>query len=277
MSIRTNRFPIPRVIVPQHILASVHDDDKPHLPSLITGILEINPNATFYSTGGTGKVLVQALGEERAKKQYIPVERFTGVPEMEGGLVKTLVPGIHAGILGERGNPTHIEYLTEILPREEAERLVQTWGEIIKELQRDFQFSTSQINEVGLLERLQIGLTRPPFVYFDLLINSFYPFERTLEQEGTTAEDARANTDIGGPSMVTGAAKNWHSIAVLTDNSQYERFLEEVRTNRGIPIELRFELAREATRRVADYREAIAGHMKGLTLEKALEGLTIQD
>ena len=66
--------------------------------------------AKFYSTGGTGKEIIKLLGE-KAGSNYISVESFTQLPEMKGGLVKTLHPKIHAGLLGERNNPDHEEYI----------------------------------------------------------------------------------------------------------------------------------------------------------------------
>ncbi|MEK6963395.1 MAG: hypothetical protein AABX70_03135 [Nanoarchaeota archaeon] len=70
----------------------------------------INPQVMFYSTGGTYTALEKALGSN-ATANLIAVERFTEVPEMEGGLVKTLTPKLHAGLLGERSNPAHQQYL----------------------------------------------------------------------------------------------------------------------------------------------------------------------
>ena len=103
MSIRENVYQVIDLIKPEHVLVSVFD--KNGLEGLVRGILEVNPSAKFYSTGGTGKKIIEILGPQSGKN-YVSVEEFTGAPEMEGGLVKTLHPKIHAGLLAERGNPT---------------------------------------------------------------------------------------------------------------------------------------------------------------------------
>ena len=114
MKIRENKYPILDVIYPKHVLVSVFD--KTGLPELITGLRDINPDVLFYSTGGTGREIVNILGGAEAVKQnYISVEEFIGMPESEGGLVKTLDSKIHAGILHERGNPGHERFIGEII------------------------------------------------------------------------------------------------------------------------------------------------------------------
>jgi phosphoribosylaminoimidazolecarboxamide formyltransferase/IMP cyclohydrolase len=215
MSIRENIHQVIDLVTPQHILVSVFD--KTGLDKLVTGILRANPGARFYSTGGTGKRILEVLGTV-ASKNYLSVEEFTGAPEMEGGLVKTLHPKIHAGLLAERGNPAHEEYLYK--------KLAQGSG------------------HAG--------------VYFDIFVGNLYPFTAVITKEGTTAETARVNIDIGGPAMTMASAKNWHSVAVLTSPGQYAGFLEAVGKNDGrISLEERFALAAEAMRLIGEYRTTI--------------------
>lgn len=57
MTIRANQSPVQALIVPQHIFVSVFG--KTDLPLLVQGLVDINPNAHFYSTGGTGKTVVK--------------------------------------------------------------------------------------------------------------------------------------------------------------------------------------------------------------------------
>src|SRR6266436_3742977 len=63
----------------------------------------------------------------------------------------------------------------------------------------------------------------------DLVVCNLYPFEQTVARAGSTHEDIVENIDIGGPSMVRAAAKNYHDVAVLTDPGQYVAVLEEMR------------------------------------------------
>ena len=225
MSIRANKFPIPELIVPRHVLASVFD--KNGLDVLVNGMLEVNPEATFYSTGGTEKA-IRIILERAGMGNYISVEQFTGAPEMEGGLVKTLHPKIHAGLLGERGNPEHERYLRE--------------------------------------EMAKMG--KGPGVYFDVLACNFYPFSEVIAREGVTPEQARTHIDIGGPAMVRAAAKNWHSVAVLSSPQHYEEFVQNMRENREITAEDRFKLMQDAFTMVGGYDAGIDNYFMGLNFER---------
>ncbi len=225
MAIRENVYQVLDLIRPEHILVSVFD--KAGLEGLIRGILEVNPAARFYSTGGTGKKIQEILGNRSGN--YTAVEEFTGAPEMEGGLVKTLHPKIHAGLLAERGNPAHEEYLYKTLA----------------------------------------GMGGSPGVYFDVFVGNLYPFSDVVSKKDTTPETARVNIDIGGPAMTMASAKNWHSIAVLTSPSQYAGFITALKEQGGrIGLRERFELARQAMRLIGEYRSAIGVYFSGLDFDK---------
>jgi phosphoribosylaminoimidazolecarboxamide formyltransferase/IMP cyclohydrolase len=226
MSIRENIHQVIDLIRPEHILVSVFD--KAGLDDLIRGILGANPGARFYSTGGTGKKIIEVLGS-KAATNYVSVEEFTGAPEMEGGLVKTLHPKVHAGLLAERGNPSHEEYLYKTLAQGSS--------------------------HAG--------------VYFDVFVGNLYPFTSVIAKEGTTSETARVNIDIGGPAMTMASAKNWHSVAVLTSPSQYPDFVAALKKNNGrISLEQRFGLAVEAMKSIGEYRTAIGLYFSQLDFAK---------
>lgn len=89
----------------QHVLASV--SDKTGLDVLIPGLVEVNPAIKIYSTGGTYTAIEKMLGV-KAKQNLIPVAEYTGQPEMQGGLVKTLDFKIYLGLLSETYNPAHV-------------------------------------------------------------------------------------------------------------------------------------------------------------------------
>src|SRR5262249_50840516 len=67
----------------------------------------------------------------------------------------------------------------------------------------------------------------------DLVVCNLYPFEATLARPGSTHEDIVENIDIGGPSMIRAAAKNYHDVAVVVDPSQYAAILEEMHAQGG--------------------------------------------
>lgn len=89
----------------QHVLVSV--SDKTGLDKFIPGLVEVNPGLVIYSTGGTYKAIADMLGEKTAAKNLIAVSQYTGQPEMQGGLVKTLDFKIYLGLLSETYNEAH--------------------------------------------------------------------------------------------------------------------------------------------------------------------------
>jgi phosphoribosylaminoimidazolecarboxamide formyltransferase / IMP cyclohydrolase len=94
-----------------HVLASV--SDKTGLDVLIPGLVAANPDVMIYSTGGTYKAIQDILGD-KASANLTAVSAYTGQPEMQGGLVKTLDFKIYLGLLSETYNEAHQEDLTRI-------------------------------------------------------------------------------------------------------------------------------------------------------------------
>jgi phosphoribosylaminoimidazolecarboxamide formyltransferase/IMP cyclohydrolase len=81
----------------------------------------------------------------------------------------------------------------------------------------------------------------------DMVVVNLYPFEATIAKPGVTLEDAIENIDIGGPSMVRSAAKNYRSVAIVTNPSRYPQVLAEMRESGGaVSDRTRAELAVEA-------------------------------
>lgn len=89
----------------QHVLVSV--SDKRGLDTLIPGLMELNPGIRFFSTGGTYVRMKEILGDAAAAACLTPVSDYTGQPETQGGLVKTLDFKIYLGLLTETYNPAH--------------------------------------------------------------------------------------------------------------------------------------------------------------------------
>lgn len=98
----------------------------------------------------------------------------------------------------------------------------------------------------------------------DLLVVNLYPFEATVAKPGCTLEEAIENIDIGGPAMVRSAAKNWKDVAVLTDPSQYDAVLQELRGAGAVSPSTRFTLAVAAFNRISNYDAAISDHLSAL-------------
>jgi phosphoribosylaminoimidazolecarboxamide formyltransferase / IMP cyclohydrolase len=89
----------------ERVLVSV--SDKSGLDRLIPGLLRINPQVHFYSTGGTFRAIAQILGDKGSAAHLTSVSDYTGQPETQGGLVKTLDFRIYLGLLTETHNPAH--------------------------------------------------------------------------------------------------------------------------------------------------------------------------
>ncbi len=89
----------------RHVLMSV--SDKSGLELLVPGLLKALPDVKIYSTGGTYMAILEMLGHNLARKHLITVSKYTGQPEMQGGLVKTLDFKIYLGLLSETYNAEH--------------------------------------------------------------------------------------------------------------------------------------------------------------------------
>src|SRR5438128_12445764 len=107
----------------------------------------------------------------------------------------------------------------------------------------------------------QATLAQQKIAPIDLVVCNLYPFEATLAKPGSSHEDIIENIDIGGPSMVRAAAKNYHDVAIVTDPSQYATIIEELRANDGaLNLQTRERLAAAAFARTAAYDRAISDY-----------------
>ena len=95
----------------------------------------------------------------------------------------------------------------------------------------------------------------------DLVCVGLYPFEQAIAKDGCTLADAVEMIDIGGPTLIRSAAKNHRYVTVVTDASQYEAVLGEIRAGGGVSFELRQRLARAAFALTAHYDTAISAYL----------------
>ena len=143
--------------------ALISVSDKSNLKPLLQ-ILK-REKIKLISSGGTFKSI------KKLKFKCLEVSDFTGFNEILGGRVKTLHPKIHAGILNQRNNKSHMR-----------------------------QIKNNKFENI------------------DLVIVNFYPFENTLEKTKNRSEII-GKIDIGGPTMVRAAAKNYNDVTVITSRS----------------------------------------------------------
>ena len=98
----------------------------------------------------------------------------------------------------------------------------------------------------------------------DMVICNLYPFEATVAKPDVTLPEAIENIDIGGPTMIRAAAKNYRHVAALTAPSQYPQIIADMDANDGcLSEERRFELAKAAFAHTAHYDTAIAAYLTG--------------
>ena len=95
----------------------------------------------------------------------------------------------------------------------------------------------------------------------DLVVVNLYPFEQTTARPGCTFEEAIENIDIGGPTMLRSAAKNYTDVAVVVSPRDYGRVLEEIRKTGGVSEKTRFELCRTVFLHTARYDGAISAYL----------------
>ena len=98
------------------------------------------------------------------------------------------------------------------------------------------------------------------FEEIDLVIVNFYPFEKTLEQTNNHLKIIE-NIDIGGPTMVRAAAKNYNDVTIVTSSSQYDELIHEIEKNKGFTsIEFREKMSLEAFSETAYYDAVISNY-----------------
>jgi phosphoribosylaminoimidazolecarboxamide formyltransferase/IMP cyclohydrolase len=96
----------------------------------------------------------------------------------------------------------------------------------------------------------------------DMVVVNLYPFEATVAKPDCTLAEAIENIDIGGPTMIRSAAKNYRDVTVVVDPADYHDLIAELRENGGrISARTRFRLARKVFEMTARYDGAISNYL----------------
>jgi phosphoribosylaminoimidazolecarboxamide formyltransferase/IMP cyclohydrolase len=111
----------------------------------------------------------------------------------------------------------------------------------------------------------------------DLVAVNLYPFELTVSKEGVELEEAIENIDIGGPTLLRSAAKNYRSVIVISDPSDYGRVLKELRSSGIVSDSTRAALGVKAFRHTADYDAAIDTYLSRTLLGEEVLRLKFTD
>lgn len=109
----------------------------------------------------------------------------------------------------------------------------------------------------------------------ELVVVNLYPFKETVAKPNVTPAIATENIDIGGPTMLRAAAKNFAHVSVLTSPKQYERFIKELNELSAIPFSTRQTLARKAFEHTAEYDAAISNYFGTLDSLDVPEQLSV--
>lgn len=98
--------------------------------------------------------------------------------------------------------------------------------------------------------------------FIDMVCVNLYPFRETIAKEGTTMAEAIEKIDIGGPSMLRSAAKNWNDVTVVCDPADYQCILEEIHATGNTTRDTRLQLSAKAYTHTAEYDMCIATYMR---------------
>lgn len=96
----------------------------------------------------------------------------------------------------------------------------------------------------------------------DFVVVNLYPFKQTILKEGVTREEAVENIDIGGPTMLRSAAKNYQDVTVITDPCDYEKVLNELKENGQVSKDTKFYLMQKVFEHTANYDAMICRYIK---------------
>ena len=186
----------------------------------------------------------------------LSVSDKTGIVDFAEGLVRagyTIISsgGTHAALL-EKGIPVmRVSDYTgspEILDGRVKTLHPKIHGGILAQRDSSSHDLDRKVNRIELIDIVAVNL---------------YPFSETVAKPDVTLADAIENIDIGGPSMVRSAAKNYKDVAVMTNPHQYGIYMDSIKGNISIkPETLRKQFMLEAFRHTAEYDTAISRWME---------------
>ena len=96
----------------------------------------------------------------------------------------------------------------------------------------------------------------------DFVVVNLYPFKQTILKENVTREECVENIDIGGPTMLRSAAKNYQDVSVITDPADYEIVLNELKSNGQVSLDTKFYLMNKVFEHTASYDAMICNYLK---------------
>ena len=110
----------------------------------------------------------------------------------------------------------------------------------------------------------------------DLVVVNLYPFAQTAAKENLTAEELIENIDIGGPTMLRSASKNFHSVTVVTDPDDYDLVASEIENGKDTTLATRLELARKVFAATSHYDGMITTELERLSAKTDAGAYTVE-
>ena len=120
----------------------------------------------------------------------------------------------------------------------------------------------------GILGRRDLAdhreqMARQGIAPIDLVVVNLYQFEKAVAQPGCNLADAVENIDIGGPTLLRAAAKNYEAVTVVVDPADYPKIIKEMKAHQGATtVATRFQLARKVFELTSAYDTAISHYLK---------------
>ncbi|GJQ59279.1 MAG: bifunctional phosphoribosylaminoimidazolecarboxamide formyltransferase/IMP cyclohydrolase PurH [Candidatus Scalindua sp. AMX11] len=188
----------------------------------------------------------------KIKRALISVSDKTGIANLAKGLknhsIEILSTGGTAKLLRESG--------VDVIEVSDYTGFPEIMGGRVKTLHPKIHGGLLAVRDnedhMNQIENLGIGT-------IDLVVVNLYPFEKTVSADNVTQEQAIENIDIGGPSMIRSAAKNFKHVAVVVNPGRYESLLRELNDNDGdLTLETRQQLVLEAFKQTSHYDRVIA-------------------
>ena len=96
----------------------------------------------------------------------------------------------------------------------------------------------------------------------DIVVVNLYPFKETILKEGVTRADAIENIDIGGPTMLRAAAKNYQDVTVIVDTKDYHKVVKELKDQGHVSLETKLNLAQKVYMHTASYDALIVDYLR---------------
>ena len=121
----------------------------------------------------------------------------------------------------------------------------------------------SNPNHMKQLEELNVDT-------IDFVVVNLYPFKQTILKENVKREEAVENIDIGGPTMLRSAAKNYQDVAVITDPRDYEKVLSELKQDGKVSLDTKFYLMNKVFEHTASYDAMICKYLKDERKDESL-------